>query len=61
MPPSTATAQSAEDYVRESIVDPDKVVVSGFPSGTMPPTFGTSLSSQQIDALVDFILKGNSG
>jgi cytochrome c oxidase subunit II len=53
--------QSAEDYVRESIVDPDKVVVSGFPSGTMPPTFGTSLSSQQIDALVDFILKGNSG
>ncbi|HET7171489.1 MAG TPA: cytochrome c oxidase subunit II [Gaiellales bacterium] len=52
--------QSPEDYVKESIVDPDKVVVPGFPKGVMPTTFGTSLSADQIDALVQYLLKGGS-
>ncbi len=52
---------SAEDYVKESIVDPDKVIVSGFQPNVMPATFGSSLTSEEIDALVQFILKGSSG
>jgi cytochrome c oxidase subunit 2 len=52
--------ESPEDYVKESIVDPDKVVVPGFPKGVMPTTFGTSLTSDQIDALVQYLLKGGS-
>jgi cytochrome c oxidase subunit II len=52
--------QSPEDYVRESIVDPEKFVVPGYPGGVMPSTFGTSLTSQQIDALVKYLLNGGS-
>jgi cytochrome c oxidase subunit II len=52
--------QSPEDYVKESITDPEKVVVSGFPAGVMPSTFGTSLTGAQIDALVKYLLKGGS-
>jgi len=52
--------QSPEDYVRESITDPEKVVVSGYPGGVMPSNFGTSLSWAQIDALVKYLLEGGS-
>jgi cytochrome c oxidase subunit II len=52
---------SPEDYVHESIVDPDKVIVTGFHPNIMPATFSTSLSADQIDALVDLIVKGNGG
>jgi cytochrome c oxidase subunit 2 len=52
--------QSPEDYVKESITDPSKVVVSGFAAGVMPSTFGTSLTAAQIDALVKYLLKGGS-
>ena len=51
--------ESAEDYVKESIVDPSKVVVTGYPNGVMPSNFGTALTSSQIDALVKYLLKGS--
>ena len=52
--------QSPEDYVKESITDPEKVVVSGYPGGVMPPNFGTSLTAAQIDALVKYLLEGGN-
>jgi cytochrome c oxidase subunit 2 len=50
--------ETAQQYVRESITDPGKVLVSGYSDGIMPSTFGTSLTSAQIDALVSYLLKG---
>ena len=50
--------ETAAQYVRESIVDPSKVVVPGYSNGIMPATFGTTLTSAQIDALVSYLLKG---
>ncbi len=50
--------ETAAQYVRESIVDPGKVVVTGYSNGIMPTTFATSLTSAQIDALVSYLLKG---
>jgi cytochrome c oxidase subunit 2 len=50
--------ETAEQYVRESITDPGKVVVTGYSNGIMPSTFATSLTSAQIDALVSYLLKG---
>ena len=44
-----------EDYVRESILDPDKVVVSGFQPGVMP-SFDGKLSDKQVQALVQYLL-----
>jgi cytochrome c oxidase subunit 2 len=50
--------ESPDQYVRDSITDPGKVVVTGYSNGIMPSTFGSSLTSAQIDALVTYLLKG---
>ncbi len=42
-------------YVRQSILDPNAVVVKGFPAGVMPP-FKGKLSDQQVQALVSYLL-----
>lgn len=43
--------------VKEAIVDPNKQIAPGFPSGVMPSTFGQTIPSQQLDQLVQFLLK----
>jgi cytochrome c oxidase subunit 2 len=53
--------KTPEQYVRESIMTPDAVVVPGFPKGTMPQNFGKTLTKQQIDALIAFLLKPGGG
>jgi cytochrome c oxidase subunit 2 len=50
--------ETAQQYVRDSITDPSKVIVSGYSNGIMPSTFGTSLTSAQINALSTYLLKG---
>jgi cytochrome c oxidase subunit 2 len=52
--------ESEAQYVHDSIVDPGKVVVSGYQNGIMPTTFSTQLSSAQIAALVTLLTKGGS-
>lgn len=47
--------QDPAAYVKESIVEPNKVVAAGFASGVMPPDFGESLSAEEIDALVTYL------
>lgn len=47
---------SAEEYLRQSILDPDVYVVSGFPAGQMVPGLGKTLTEQQIDDLVAFLM-----
>lgn len=53
--------QPPEDYVRESIVEPDKVITSGFQGGVMPGNFGDRLSDKQLQAVVDFLLGKGGG
>ena len=47
---------SAEDYLRRSIVDPDAFVVHGFDPGVMLQNFDETLTDEQIDNLVAFLL-----
>ncbi len=47
---------TAEEYLRQSIVDPDAHVVEGFDSGVMLQNFGKTLTDEQIDNLVAFLL-----
>lgn len=47
---------SAEEYLRQSILDPDAFIVEGFPSGLMVPNLGETLTEGQIDDLVAFLL-----
>jgi cytochrome c oxidase subunit II len=53
--------ESPEQYVKQSIADPGKFVVPGFPNGVMPSDFGQKLSPAQIDALVKYLLSGGKG
>ena len=47
---------SAEEYIRESILNPNAFMVEGFAEGIMLPNFGETLSEEQIDSLVAFLL-----
>jgi mono/diheme cytochrome c family protein len=48
---------SPEDFVRESIVDPDAVVAEGFQPGVMP-AFEGRLTDEQLNVLVEYLLDG---
>ncbi len=47
---------SAEEYLYQSIVDPNAYVVPGYPQGVMPPNYREFLSEQDIRDLVAFLL-----
>jgi mono/diheme cytochrome c family protein len=47
---------SAEEYLRESIVDPDAYIVEGYSANLMPKGFKFLLSEEDIDGLVAFLL-----
>jgi ferredoxin len=48
--------QTAEAYLRESIVAPDAFITPGYPAGQMLPDLGKTLSEKQIEDLVAFLL-----
>jgi cytochrome c oxidase subunit 2 len=45
-----------EEFVRESIVDPDAYIEPGFSADVMPETFA-DLPKQQLDALVEYLVQ----
>jgi len=47
--------KSAEEYLREAVVNPDAVVVEGFPAGVMPPIYSTQLSQEQLNDLIAYL------
>jgi cytochrome c2 len=48
--------KSPSQYLHEAILDPNKYVVTNFPMGVMPQTFGQTLSPQQVEDLVAYLL-----
>jgi mono/diheme cytochrome c family protein len=48
---------SPEEYVRESLLDPDAVVAEGFQPGVMPSYEGR-LTDEQVRALAQYLLEG---
>jgi hypothetical protein len=55
-PAYTGSAQTAEEYLRESLLDPYVFIVPGAASGAHPMPVYTFLSEQEIDALVQLLL-----
>jgi mono/diheme cytochrome c family protein len=59
---STVAGQSAEEYIRTSIVNPSAYIVAQCPTGAcaspsaMPATYGQTLSPEQLDGLVQYLL-----
>lgn len=56
---STVSGQSAEEYIRESILTPDAHLVETFPAGTMPQVWGDELSDEQLNQIVAYLLTLN--
>ena len=44
-------------FIKQSIVDPNKVVTEGFQPNIMPQDFGDKISPDELDALVEYLLK----
>lgn len=53
---SYVAGQSAEEYLRESIVDPDAHIVDGFVAGVMYQNYEQDLTAAEIDDLVAYLL-----
>ena len=53
--------QTATEYIKQSIENPNAYVVKGFPKDVMPKTFKQDLSPEQIDALVRYLLSVTGG
>ncbi len=49
-------AKDAPGYIRESIVNPNAYVVSGYQPNVMYQNYGKDLSSQEIDDLVAYLM-----
>jgi cytochrome c oxidase subunit II len=49
------------DFIHESIVNPDAEIAKGFQPGVMPSNFGDTLTKEQIDGLVDYLVKSTGG
>ncbi len=45
----------SEDQIRTDIVDPNARIAPGYSANIMPPTFGQTLSQQQLDGLVAYL------
>ncbi len=54
-PDYKGTAKTVEEYLKESIVNPDVFVEQGFTAGVMYQNFGKDLSDQEIADLVAFL------
>ncbi|MEJ2759868.1 MAG: cytochrome c [Anaerolineales bacterium] len=52
---STISGMNAEDYIRQSILDPSAHVGEGF-TNLMPNIYSTVLSEEKLDAVVAYLL-----
>lgn len=50
-----ATIAADEAYLREAIVSPNATIVQGFTGDIMPPSYGQTLSNEQITDLIAYI------
>ncbi len=63
----TAAAEGAgmpvEEYVRQSIADPNAVIADGYQPDVMPDTYENTLTEEQLDGLVQYLVdgQGNGG
>lgn len=47
---------SAEEYLRESIVDPNAYTVEGFAAGSMQQNFANQLTSDEVTRVIAFLM-----
>ena len=50
-----------DEFLRESIEDPNAILAPGYQGDVMPNTFDKTLSDEQLDALVQYLVDGQKG
>ena len=55
-----AAGEPVEDFVRESIIDPNAVIAEGFAPNVMPKNYADQLDAEQVDSLVNLLASGGS-
>ncbi|RMF50250.1 MAG: cytochrome c [Anaerolineae bacterium] len=53
---SRVDGMSAEEYIRQSILEPEAYVVDGFVAGTMVPGWDKALSEKELNDLVAYLM-----
>jgi sulfur-oxidizing protein SoxX len=53
---SRVSGESAQEYIHQSILNPDAYTVEGFSAGVMPAGFADALSEQQVNDLVAYLM-----
>jgi mono/diheme cytochrome c family protein len=51
----------SEAMVHESIVNPNADIAKGYPANVMPPTFGETISSKELEQLVEYLVDNTPG
>ena len=54
-PTAKKAGQDLLAYIKQSIVDPNAFITPGYQPGVMPPSFGSTMTATQINALAAFI------
>lgn len=54
----TSEVKATADYLRQSILEPNALLVEGYPENLMPP-IGAILTPEQIDLLVSYLVKAS--
>lgn len=54
-------ADKDEAFIKESIVEPNKVIADGYQSGIMPPNYGQTLQAAQVDGLAKYLSEVTKG
>jgi hypothetical protein len=53
---TSVDGQSAEEYLRLSILEPNAHIIEGFSEGLMPANWGDNLSQEQVEQLIAYLL-----
>jgi len=53
---TTVPDLSAEEYLRQSILEPDTYLVKEYPASIMPNVWAKQLSEEQVDQLIAYLL-----
>ena len=48
---------SAEEYIRQSIIDTNAYIVDGFPESLMPVNFSKTLTPEELEAVIAYLLE----
>jgi mono/diheme cytochrome c family protein len=60
-PDLTNVYDKGEDYIRQSILEPNAVVAEGYQPGIMPQTFGDRLTDQDMNDLIAYLKAADAG